>query len=98
MTKKQIPHTKNKLTANKIRLQNTMAHNLTNLQVNKIRLQNATAHNFTMLLIFTLIFILQKVTKSDLLRRCEGVTRHIVHNVTKPPLLKQMAIYGRQDL
>ena len=50
-----------------------MAHNLTNLQVNKIRLQNAMAHNLTMLLIFTLIFILQKVTKSDLLRRCEGV-------------------------
>ena len=50
-----------------------MSHNFTNLQVNKIRLQNATAHNLTMLLIFTLIFILQKVKKSDLLRRCEGV-------------------------
>ena len=49
-----------------------MAHNLTNLQVEKIRLRNAMAHNLTMLSIFTLIFILQKVTKSDLLR-CEGV-------------------------
>ena len=39
-----------------------MAHNLTNLQVNKIRLQNSTAPNLNMLLIFTLIFILQKMT------------------------------------
>ena len=76
-----------------------MAHNLTNLQVNKMRLQNATAHNLTMLLICTLIFILQKVTKSDLMRRCEGAMQaHWPANVTKLPLLKQMAIYGCQDL
>ena len=68
----------------------------TNLQANKIRLQNATAHNLTMLFTFTLI--LQKVTKSDLLRRCEeAIQAHWLANVIKPPLLKQMPIYGRQD-
>ena len=70
MRTKQIPHTKNKLTGkqNKItKYYGTQLDKLTSEQ-NKI----TKCYGTQLDTIFTLIFILQKVTKSDLLR-CEEV-------------------------
>ena len=90
---------KNKLMGEQNKITKYYGTQLDKLTSEQNRSQNADAHTLTVLFTVTLIFILQKVTKSDLLRRYKGaIQAHWPANVTKPPQLKQMAIYGCQDL
>ena len=94
---KQIPHTKNKLTGKQSKITKyygTQLDKLTSEQ-NKITKCYGTQLDYV-INIYTYIYI----TKGDKIYwgDVKGWSRHIVHNVTKLPLLKQMAIYGRQDL
>ena len=95
MRTKQIPRTKNKLTGeqNKItKYYGTQLDKLTSEQ-NKIKKCYGTQLDYV-IYIYTYIFIF--ITKGDKIRFIEDMRRGdrgTLANVTKPPLLKQMAIY-----